>query len=317
MTDLRVSSNTEAEYNGVSVREDLEDTIYRVTPSDCPLFSMIAKKKATQELHEWTVQALRSASNTNAHQDGEVFSVVARTAPTRRGNRCQIFTDVASVTGRMEAALKAGRKSEINYQKLLAGLALKTDIEKTILTNQAKVTGASGTAPKLAGLPSWLISNTVRAGDGSNPTGDGTDTAGNGTQRVFTEDMLTTMLQDCYDNSNQPPDTILCPAGKKVAISGFGGNQTRMGKAESKRLVAAVDVYVGDFSTVECVPDRFFPDTRNVYAINPDFMALAWFRPMQTYQIAKTADSEEWAVVADVTLAVLNEAAHGVVADLS
>jgi hypothetical protein len=317
MTDNRVSTSTEAEYNLVGVREDLEDMIYRVSPYDTPLVSAIGKLKATQELHEWQTQALRAASNSNAAQDGAKAAVVARTETTRLGNRCQIFTDVMSITGRAQKAEKAGRKDQIAYQKLLAGLALKTDIEKTALTNQAKVTGAAGTAPLLAGLQTWIATNVNKASDGTNPTGNGSDTRTAGTARALKESFLTDVLQQVWSNSNQPPSMLLVPGKDKPVISGFGANSTRLVDADSKKLYAGVDIYFGDFSDVKITPDRFLPDNTCVYALNPEFLGMAWFRPMQTWMLSIQGDSQEWELLADVTLEVKNPTAHGVIADLS
>jgi hypothetical protein len=298
MADLRVSTNTEAEYNLVGVREDLEDMIYRVSPYETPFVSAIG----------------------NAHQDGEKATVVARTETTRLGNRCQIFLDLMSITGRSQKATKAGRRDQIAYQKLLAGLALKTDIEQTALTNQAKVTGAAQTAPLMAGLQTWIgrtSHNVNKASDGTNPTGDGTNVRTAGTARALKESYLTDVLQQVWTNSNQAPSILLVPGKDKPIISGFGANSTRLIDAEDRKLVATIDIYYGDFSEVRVQADRFLPDNTCIYALNPSMLAMAWFRPMQTFMLGISADSQEWEILGDCTLEVKNRDAHGVIADLS
>jgi len=46
-------------------------------------------------------------------------------------------------------------------------------------------------------------------------------------------------------------------------------------------------------------------------------MALAYLRPFQTNDLAKTGDSEKTQLLAEFTLEMRNEAAHGIVADLN
>lgn len=317
MAELRVSASTEAQYNVVGVREDLSDMIYRVSPYSTPLISAIGKGKAAQELHEWQTQALRAASNTNAHQDGERATVVARTETVRLSNRSQIFTDVMSITGRAQKAEKAGRKDQVAYQKLLAGLSLKTDIEKTFLTNQAKLAGAAQVSPLLAGLPTYIATNVSKASDGTNPAGTGADTRTAGTARTLTESMLTDVLQQVWASSNDAPSILLVPGSKKPKISAFGANSTRMVDADSKKLYAGVDIYYGDFSDVKIMPDRFLPDAASIYVINPEYLSAVWFRPMQTFELSVQGDSEEWELLADATLEVRAPSAQGVITDLS
>lgn len=316
MAELRVSASTEAEYNLIGLRENIEDMVYRVSPSSTPLISAIGKGKAQQELFEWQTQALRAASSANAHQDGEKATVVARTETVRLGNRCQIFTDVMSITGRAQKSTKAGRSDQVAYQKLLAGLALKTDIEKTFLTNQAKVTGAAQTAPLLAGLPTWIATNVSKASDGTNPAGTGADTRTAGTARTLTESMLTDVLQQVWAASNDAPTMLLTPGSKKPKISAFGANSTRMVDADSKKLYAGVDIYYGDFSDVKIVPDRFLPDAVSIYVLNPEYLSAVWFRPIQTFELSTQGDSEEWELLADCTLQIQAPAAQGVITDL-
>jgi hypothetical protein len=132
---------------------------------------------------------------------------------------------------------------------------LKIDIEAICLSNQAKVTGAAATAPKLASVLSWIKTNVSHVG--TNPTGDGTDARVDGTQRAFTEAMLKTVMASVYTNSSEDLDVLMVGASNKAVVSGFTGNATKMVDVSEKQVVATVDVYVGDFHTVRVIPNRF------------------------------------------------------------
>jgi len=79
--------------------------------------------------------------------------------------------------------------------------------------------------------------------------------------------------------------------------------------------VGAADLYMSDFGQISIVPNRFMR-TRDALILDPEYAALAYLRPFQTNDLAKTGDSENTQLLAEVTLEVKNEAAHGIIADL-
>jgi hypothetical protein len=72
---------------------------------------------------------------------------------------------------------------------------------------------------------------------------------------------------------------------------------------------------MSDFGTMSVVPNRFIR-TRDALVLDPEYAALAYLRPFQTNDLAKTGDSENTQLLAEVTLEVKNEAAHGGIFDL-
>jgi hypothetical protein len=56
---------------------------------------------------------------------------------------------------------------------------------------------------------------------------------------------------------------------------------------------------------------------RDALVLDPEFAAVAYLRPFQTNELAKTGDSENTQILAELTLEVRNEAAHGGVFDLN
>jgi hypothetical protein len=57
--------------------------------------------------------------------------------------------------------------------------------------------------------------------------------------------------------------------------------------------------------------------TRDALLLDPEYMALAYLRPFQTNDLAKTGDSEKTQLLVEFTLETRNEAASGIVADLN
>ena len=242
-------------------------------------------------------------------------SFQAAAVTTRLGNRTQISRKTVIIDGTVEAVDKAGRKSELAYQLSRRSQELKIDIESILLTNQAKATGNSTTAPTLGSVLSFIHTNVDKAADGTNPTGDGSNTRTDGTQRTFTEAELKNVLKSVYTNSGQQVDYLMVGASNKQVASTFAGNSTRMIEAGDKKLVAAIDVYSGDFASVRIMPNRFMR-TRDALVVNTDMWAIAWLRPIRMVELAQTGDAQKRLLIGEYTLEAKNEAGSGLIADL-
>jgi hypothetical protein len=53
------------------------------------------------------------------------------------------------------------------------------------------------------------------------------------------------------------------------------------------------------------------------FVLDPEMAAVAYLRPFQTIELAVTGDNESTQLLAEFTLEVKNEAAHGIIADLT
>src|SRR4249919_4003741 len=99
---MAVDASTFVTYAAIGNREDLEDTIYRIDPTDTWFVSNATKGKAKAVNHEWQTQALAAAA-ANAVLEGDDATTDAVTPTVRLGNICQISDKVARVSGTQEA----------------------------------------------------------------------------------------------------------------------------------------------------------------------------------------------------------------------
>jgi hypothetical protein len=289
------------------LREDLTEVIYNLSPTETPFMSNIARGKCSATFHEWQTHSLAAAAANAQFQGDDLTATDAGTVTVRLGNRTQIVRKSVTVDETARVVDKAGRQDELAFQVATKMKELKRDIEFVLLQNTARVTGGSGTAPKLASVLSWLITNISKAaGDGSNPTGDGSDARTDGTQRAFTEDMLQSVLQSIFENASDEPDVLMVPPAQKIIASGFMGNAQKTLEVANKKLVTAIDIYVGDFSGVTIVPNRFMR-TRDALVLRHDLWKLCWLRPIKTVELAKTGDAEKRMIIGELTLEACNE----------
>ena len=203
-----------------------------------------------------------------------------------------------------------------------ASAELKRDMETILLSNQVAAAGnGSTTARTLGGLQTWLNSN-YSGGSGGTAGNLGTTARVTGTDRAFTSTLLNTTIQSAYTNGGAPTILLVTPA-QKVVASTFTGIATRFRDVpanQQAQVIAAADVYVSDFGIIQIVPNRFIPNTDNddvAFLLDPEMAAVAYLRPFQTIELAKTGDSENTELLVEYTLEVKNQAAHGIIADLT
>jgi hypothetical protein len=312
---MSLPADTLATYQAIGNREDLSDVIYRIDPSDTPFMSGIEREKATAVNHEWQTQAL-AAVGTNAVLEGSDAVTDAVTVTVRTGNICQISDKVARVTGTQMAVDHAGRDNELSYQETLKGLELKRDMEYILVgTNQGKVSGDTTTARQLGTVLSWIKDNASEAGTA--PATPGTNSRTTGTQRAFTEAQLKDVLSQCWTSGGKP-DVISAGAFNKQQFSTFVGRASPIEDTKAKKIVAAVDAYESDFGNLKVVANRF-QSTRDVFVFQMDMWAVAFLngRKMVSIPLARTGDSERRQMLSEYTLVSRNQAASGIVADLT
>ena len=309
-------------YTAIGQREDLSDVIYSISPTDTPFMSSIGKAKATATNHEWQTDALASASLTNYAVEGDTASDATIGVTTRVGNKTQISQKTVKISGTLEAVDKAGRKSEKAYQLAKASAEIKRDMETTLLSNQISTNGSSSSARKLGGLQAWLATN-YSGGTSGVAGASGTTARTNGTNRTGTEDILKAVIKSVYSAGGNPKVLMVNP-GHKQLVSTFAGiaAQRFIAPADAPTtIIGAADVYLSDFGSISVVPNRFMTSTNScdetMFVLDTDMASVAYLRPFQTNELAKTGDAEVTQLLVEYTLQVNNEAAHGIVADIT
>lgn len=324
---MAVPSNTLQTYTQTNIREDLINVIYNVDPFKTPFLNMCKKTEAKQTNHEWDTDSLAAQNLANAAIQGDdpTSQVLAPTA--RMGNYTQISVKTVQISGTSQAVVAAGGSNKMGYQLLKKSKELKRDMEGVLTYNQAKAAGGASTPGKAAGLPAWLMTNTVfqtggTPNSGANPTAaangwtDGSQTRTyNSAQAALTESQVKSVLQKIFTASGDCPEYALVSPVNKQIISGFAGPGTRFIEVEDKTLKTAVDVYQSDFGDVKIIPDIFLANHADAFFINPNYVRLAYLRPFQTIPLAKTGDSDKKELLVEYTLEVGNEHALGAIFD--
>lgn len=307
-------TGTFSTYDAIGNREDLSDFIYNISPTDCPFMSAVGSTTAKSTKHEWQTDSLASATTDNAQIEGDDVTGTASSPTTREHNYCQISRKDVVVSNTQNYVHKAGREHELEYQLLKRGRELKRDMESILTGNQGYVVGDSTTARKLRSLESWLSTNTSRGTNGGSATA-ATNGASDGTQRAITETLLKDVIQQCYQEGATPQILMVGPANKQN-VSGFTGRGSAREIVKEDKIQAAAHLYASDFGDIRVVPNRFQRE-RSAFVLDPDYASIAYLRKFQRKDLATTGDATKKFIVAEYTLCMKNEAAHGVIADLT
>jgi hypothetical protein len=312
--------------DAVGIREDLEDIIYDITPTDTIFLSTVEKMSAKSTYHEWQVYSLEAATADNKQLEGDDFSATTAAMTTRYGNFTQIATKRVVVSGTYEALDKAGRDSQIRFETMKMGLALKRDVESSLLSNNKSSAGSQSAARALAGVESWIYSTqSIKAS--TNTTGttpapttsalvgptDGTATA------TVTEALLRSALQVQWQNGGAA-GTLMMGAAQKGFVDQFTGIATRfrdVGSKSQAQIIGAADVYVSSYGSHQIRLSRFMR-TRTILCLDFNYWGVATIagRNFKTVDVAKTGDSEKRMILWEGTLVAKNPLASTKIQDL-
>jgi len=301
-------------YSATSDREQLSDVIYNISPQATPFMSAIGKNSIKNVVFDWQTETLPTVDAAGELEGFRLDGATsASTATTRVSNVAMISSRDATVSGSQQASDPAGKKSEMAHQLAIMAKALKRDMETALCQNGGKTTGNATTARKTGGFESWIKSNYSKAAAGA-PTGGGTAPT-DGTQRALTETLLKAVLQSCFTNGGEPSMAICGPVNKQK-ISGFTGRTNSRQMVDANTVEASVSIYASDFGELKIVPSNFSRE-RSLLLVDPDYAKVSFLRDFKTVDIATVGDAQTKMIVTEYGLEMSNEAAHGIVADLT
>ena len=314
-------------YDSTTIREDLSDLIANISPVDTPMLSAARTTSASSTNHMWVEDTLAATNSANAAEEGLDASEAEFTTGTKLSNYTQISQKAFGVSGTMEAANSAGFDSALAYASAKAAKELKNDVDAVITkSNQTKLVGASGQAPKTASIDCWIRNRTIGGGSGADPSAfDGTAKGTDGTQREFTQTVLDDTIDECWTNGGSPKLIITGPVNRKLfsTFDGLGNAidaSTMRTDRAAKTIIGTADVYMSNFGDLNVVTSRNIRQgsskDRDAFLIDPEYLKVAYLRPWQETELAKTGDADKRQMLVEYALVVSNTYAHGLCADL-
>lgn len=318
---MSVTADTAQTYGFTTIREDLSNVIYKISPLATPVLQAIGREDVSNIYFEWSTVELAAASGANKVIQGDNPANDAVTAAVRFGNYTQLMDKVAQVSSTANAVDSAGDVAKMAKQIMYKAQEIKRDMEKRICSDSPAVAGDASTASETAGIGCFLITNADRGATATAPTLSGSTKGypnaapGAGTARAFTEVLMKNVIQLCWDQGGEP-DLIVTGGFNRRVFSGFTGNAVKNVEVGTKKLIATVDVYVSDFGDLRIVADRFAVTT-NALILDTEQIKVKYLQTLKNEELAKTGHSTRRMLSVEFGVMVGNQKACGVVADLT
>jgi hypothetical protein len=282
-------------YDLVGKKEDVEDIIYDISPTDTPFLSSIGSSKATATVHQWQQDKLDSPA-ANAAVEGAAAGTASATDTSIKSANTQIFKKVVEVSGTAQSIGLYGRADELARLVAKKGKEMKRDIEFAMVgAGQAGTAGNGTTARQLTSAQNQIGVATTNT---------------NGTNRAFTETILLDVMQKVFIAGGNPNQLQVTPAHSLI-VAGFAAASGRTRDfGVQKKVVNAVDLYVSPFGEVAVVPNRFL-QANSALVLDTEYWSRAVLRPMSTTVLAKDGDSDKRMMLTELTLVCENDEASG------
>lgn len=321
-------TNAFTTYMAVGNREDLSNAIYNIDPFDTPVMSSARRRNVKNRFFDWQTEhlplvappSITGAVNPNAQVEGFVLANSPATPTIRLQNATQISERDATVSGSQEESDAAGKSSEMAHQMAMAAKVLKSDIETALCSRQARNDGVDGTTARVTeGFAHALGAAVSKLGAVGGAVAPDTSLTGlpatqyaafnaPATPVQLQEEFLGNAMQQAYVNGASPSLWVV-PPGPKRTVSTFVGRSTTQVLVGKTEVVSTVDVIATDFGRVKCIPSRWVaPDVGLL--IDPDYLAVGFFRAFRQYLMARTGDAETRMIIVEWGVETRNALAH-------
>lgn len=286
-------------YGDVSRKEDVVlNAVEILTARETMIFNMIGKTEAIDTVHHYLTDTLKAAA-ANAQKEGDDYSYLARTTPTRLSNVVQHLHIPFVVSDVQRNIEHYHGRDELERQTEKALMEFANDAEFN-LVRSTLTSGASGTAPAMSGIIEAISKAT-------NTTAHTSGTA-------WSASILDGLIKANYDSSNGDMATDLFMGSYlRNVTDGFTqkSNVVVNGPGVST-IVRTVSTYQTAFGTINLHTHRYVQQsgdaTGRVLAIRPEKLKVAFLeRPYIDNDVARTGPAKKRSVNASMTLEVRNQ----------
>jgi len=286
-------------YNHVTNREDLTSKIVSKGDQTTTLLSsleMVKKEKVTKIKHEWSEFTVRAGAD-NAQVENFTPST-SSVVPVRVYNYVQRFSTSFGISNtQLEVNNVAAIKNLFSWTADQQFLALRKDINYTLINSVASVSGAAATASRMLGMFGAVTTNT------STPAA---------TTSVFTESEFINMAKQVVIATGETRDlschTGAVNVGRITDFTGVGKTQYVQEGSTGKHN-RLVNLLLTNFGNIKIVTDTAVGDSQ-IGMFDFNTWALAYARTPKLAKLPEATDGKSSYWVTELTLEYLHEAAN-------
>jgi hypothetical protein len=271
-----------------------------------------------------TLTVVRSYAGTTAENlaDNQVINIIGNAAlegsdkpnarftnRSRCGNYTQIFTATVEVSGSDLAASQLGLADEMDNQKQSRLRELVRDLENTVINAgqpSSNPEGSGSVRRSMKGIIQHLSTNIFHTGDSGFPSGTDLDEA-----------KINYVLRKIWENSSGNVNLIVVGGFQKRKINAFCSASRAYG-ANDTTFTDMIGMYESDFGVCTIVTTRWMPQDAVLLLDSSRINVLPLAgRSFHFKPLASSGDYECGELIGEYTLELKNEAAHGLIRDLS
>ncbi len=245
----------------------------------------------------------------NAALEGSDKPNARFTSRVRCGNYTQIFTAAAEVSGSDMAASQLGLADEMDYLKQVRLRELVRDLESTVINGgkpAADPQGSGAVRRTMKGIMQHIATHIFHTGDSGFPSGNDLDEA-----------KINYVLRKIWENSSGNVDLIVVGGFQKRKVNAFCA-ETRSYGPNDTTFTDMVSLYESDFGVCRIVTTRHLPQDAVLFLDSSRISVLPLAgRSFHFKPLASSGDYECGELIGEYTLEFKNEAAHGVIRDLT
>jgi hypothetical protein len=231
------------------------------------------------------------------------------TSRNRCGNYTQIFTAAVEVSGSDLAASQLGLADEMDNQKQSRLRELVRDLENTVINAgqpSSNPEGSGSVRRSMKGIIQHLSTNIFHTGDSGFPSGTDLDEA-----------KINYVLRKIWENSSGNVNLIVVGGFQKRKINAFCSASRAYG-ANDTTFTDMIGMYESDFGVCTIVTTRWMPQDAVLLLDSSRINVLPLAgRSFHFKPLASSGDYECGELIGEYTLELKNEAAHGLIRDLS
>lgn len=275
-------------------------------------------------INDATLTVVRGYAGTTAEElaDNQVINILGNAAlegadkpgarftnRSRCGNYTQIFTATVEVSGTDMAASQIGIADEMDYQKQERLRELIRDLENTVINGgqpESNPEGSGSLRRSMKGIIQHLSTNVFHTGESGFPTGTELD-----------EDKINYVLRRVWENSNGNVDLIVVGGFQKRKINAFCADSRTYGATDTT-FTNMISIYESDFGVCRIIATRWLPQDAVLLLDSSRIGVLPLAgRSFHFKPLASGGDYECGELIGEYTLELKNEAAHGLIRDLT
>jgi hypothetical protein len=250
------------------------------------------------------INILGNAALEGADKPGARF-----TNRNRCGNYTQIFTAAVEISGTDMAAGQLGLADEMDYQKQERLRELIRDLENTVINGGQPASNPEGSGSvrrSMKGIVQSLSTGVFHTGDSGFPSGTDLDEA-----------KINYVLRQIWESSSGNVDLIVVGGFQKRKINAFSADSRSYG-ANDTTFTDMISVYESDFGVCRIVTTRWMPQDAAMLLDSSRINVLPLAgRSFHFKPLASGGDYECGELIGEYTVELKNEAAHGLIRDLS